>query len=84
LTFLFDSHKARLCRAVTTVADAGLMISAIAIAHGATLVTGNLRHYNHLDGLPLENLIRPLAASAAAEPETGQAPTAADSPHQDD
>ena len=69
---------------MTTVADAGLMIStiAIAIAHGATL--GNLRHYNHLDGLPLENWIRPLAASAAAEPETGQAPTAADSPHQDD
>jgi hypothetical protein len=47
-------------------------------------VTGNLRHYNRLDGLPLENWIRPPPASAAAEPETGQAPTAADSPHQDD
>jgi hypothetical protein len=55
-----------------------------AIAFGATLVTGNLRHYNRVDGLPLEDWIRPLAASAAAEPETGQAPTAADSPHQDD
>ena len=39
-----------------------------ASAFGATLVTGNLRHYNRVDGLPLEDWVRPLAASAAAEP----------------
>jgi hypothetical protein len=60
------------------------MIAAIAVAQGATLATGNLRHYNRIDGLSLEDWIRPLAASAAAEPETGQAPTAVDSPPQDD
>jgi len=43
-----------------------------AIAFGATLVMGNLRHYNRVDGLLLEDWIRSLAASAAAEPETGQ------------
>lgn len=79
--FLFGSQKARLRRAAITVADADLMIAAIAIVHGAMLVTGNLRHYNRIDGLSLEDWIRPPPASAVAEPETGQAPTAANIRH---
>ncbi len=41
---LFGSHKARLRRGGASVADADLMIASIALAHGATLVTGNTRH----------------------------------------
>ena len=70
--------------AVATTRDADLMIAAVTIARGATLVTDNLRYYNRIDGLPLEDWIRPPPASAAVEPETGRAPTAADSlPHDD-
>jgi tRNA(fMet)-specific endonuclease VapC len=54
---LFGYHKARLRAAGTTVADADLMIAAIALAHGATLVTGNTRHYEGFEGLRLEDWI---------------------------
>lgn len=33
------------------------MIAAIALAHGATLVTGNTRHYDRFEGLRLEDWI---------------------------
>jgi len=55
---LYGRHKARLRRSGMTVADADLMIAAIILAQGATLVTGNARHYDRLDGLRLEDWIR--------------------------
>jgi tRNA(fMet)-specific endonuclease VapC len=56
---LFGQHKARLRRSGATVADADLMIAAISLAHGATLVTGNSRHHDRFEGLSLEDWIRP-------------------------
>ncbi len=55
---LFGRHKARLRRSGASVADADLMIAAIALAQGATLVTGNTRHYERFEGLNLEDWIR--------------------------
>lgn len=57
--FLFGQHKARLRALGQTVADADLMIAAITLAHGATLVTGNTRHYERFTGLRLEDWMRP-------------------------
>ena len=57
---LFGHHKARLRRSGASVADADLMIAAIALAQGATLVAGNTRHYDRFEGLPLEDWIREL------------------------
>ena len=69
----FGLHKARLRRAGTSVADADLMIAAIALAQGASLVTGNARHFERFEGLTLEDWIReppsPAAASNEAEPQ---------------
>ena len=56
---LFGRNKARLRRAGNTVADADLMIAAVAQSHGAILVTGNTRHYTRVEGLRLEDWIRP-------------------------
>ncbi len=56
---LYGQHKARLRRAGASVADADLLIAAIALAQGATLVTGNnTRHYQRFEGLLLEDWIR--------------------------
>lgn len=55
---LFGRHKAMLKQAGNIVADADLMISAIALAQGATLVTGNTRHYERIPHLLIENWIR--------------------------
>ena len=46
---LFGRNKARLRRAGNILADADLMIAAITQAHGATLVTGNARHYQRIN-----------------------------------
>ncbi len=54
----FGRNKAKLRRAGTMVADADLMIAAITQAQGATLVTGNTRHYERIEGLLLEDWIR--------------------------
>ncbi len=55
---LYGHHKARLRGLGMTVADADLMIAAIALAQGATLVTGNTRHYDRFKGLRMEDWIR--------------------------
>jgi tRNA(fMet)-specific endonuclease VapC len=57
---LFGRHKAHLRRTGATVADADLMIAALAMAQGAVLVTGNARHYERFEGLPLEDWMREL------------------------
>jgi tRNA(fMet)-specific endonuclease VapC len=54
----FGPIKARLERAGQMLADADLFIASIALANGASVVTGNRRHYERIEGLRLEDWIR--------------------------
>ena len=54
----FGRHKAMLERAGRRVADADLLICAIALAHCASVVTGNRKHYERIEGLRTEDWIR--------------------------
>ncbi len=54
----FGRWKARLERAGMRVADADLLIAAIALAHGASVVTGNRKHYERIESLRIEDWIR--------------------------
>ena len=56
---LFGEVKSRLAASGQVVADADLFIAAIAISHGATLVTGNRKHYARITGLVVEDWLRP-------------------------
>ena len=51
----FGLFKADLEKAGRGLADADMMIGAIARAHSAVVVTGNTRHFDRIDGLTLEN-----------------------------
>lgn len=51
----FGGLKARLERTGRTLADADLLIAAIALAQQAVLVTGNRRHYERIPGLRMED-----------------------------
>ena len=42
----------------TPIGDADLRIGAIALSRGLTVVTGNVRHFQRLPGLPLENWLK--------------------------
>ncbi len=55
---IFGEVKARLAAAGQIVADADLFIASIALSRGATLVTGNLKHYERIVGLGLEDWLR--------------------------
>ena len=54
----FGEIKAALQREGGSLPDANLFIAAIALARGATLVTGDTRHFERLPGIILENWIR--------------------------
>ena len=54
----FGRIKAALERQGNRVADADLFIAAIALAQGATLITGNLRHYERMPELLVEDWMR--------------------------
>lgn len=54
----FGRLKANLERAGNRVADADLLIAAIALARGAGLITGNRRHYERIPELGIEDWIR--------------------------
>ena len=54
----FGRLKADLERAGTLLADADLLIAAIALARSAGLVTGNRRHYERIPELSIEDWIR--------------------------
>lgn len=54
----FGRRKANLERAGMRLPDADLLIAAIALAHGASLITGNRKHYEHIEGLRTEDWIR--------------------------
>jgi len=54
----FGRLKADLGRAGNMLADADLLIAAITRARRASLVTGNLRHYERITDLRIEDWIR--------------------------
>jgi len=61
--FTFDTESARvygdvraqLERAGTPIGDSDTRIAAIALANGLTVVTGNVRHFERVAGLEIEN-----------------------------
>lgn len=55
----FGFAKALLQRAGLPLADADLIIASVAIAEGATVVTGNTRHFGRLPGVQIEDWSRP-------------------------
>ena len=55
---VFGDLKAGLSRSGQLIADADLLIAAITLTSGASLVTGNLRHYVRIPGLVIEDWIR--------------------------
>lgn len=57
-TQIFGEAKALLERQGRRLADADLLIGAIAAARQATVVTGNRRHYERIPGVAVENWIR--------------------------
>jgi tRNA(fMet)-specific endonuclease VapC len=55
---VFGESKALLERKGQRLADAALLIGAIAVVRQATVVTGNRRHYERIPGVPVEDWIR--------------------------
>ena len=51
----FGEIKASLEQKGTRLADADIIIASTAIEEGLSLVTGNVRHYNRIEGLAIEN-----------------------------
>ncbi len=54
----FGALKAKLERRGEGLADADLLIASISLARGAVLVTGNVRHYDRISELSIEDWIR--------------------------
>lgn len=57
-TQIFGEAKALLERRGRRLADADLLIGAIAASRQATVVTGNRRHYDRIPGVKVEDWIR--------------------------
>jgi tRNA(fMet)-specific endonuclease VapC len=55
---IFGEAKALLEKHGQRLADADLLIGAIAAARGAVVVTGNKKHYTRIPGVALEDWIR--------------------------
>ena len=51
----FGEIKAELQKTGELLPDADLLIAATALDAGAVLVTGNIKHFSRITGLPLEN-----------------------------
>ncbi len=56
---LYGEIRAGLARAGTPIGDSDIRIAAIALAHGLTVVTGNVRHFSRVPELLVENWFRP-------------------------
>lgn len=54
----FGEFRAHLERKGERLADADLIIASTALAHGATLITGNEKHMRRIPGLRVQNWIR--------------------------
>lgn len=52
---IYGGLRADLERAGTPIGDADMRIAAIALAHELTVVTGNVRHFERVRDLPVEN-----------------------------
>jgi tRNA(fMet)-specific endonuclease VapC len=52
---VYGELRAELERAGTPIGDAGVRIAAIALANGLIVVTANVRHFQRVSGLPVEN-----------------------------
>ena len=52
---IYAQVRADLERRGTPLDEADLRIAAIALAHGHTVVTGNVRHFGRVPDLPVEN-----------------------------
>ena len=55
---IFASEKARLKKAGRPVDDFDLLIGASAIANDLVLVTNNIKHFERLEGIQIENWIK--------------------------
>lgn len=55
---IFGEAKALLERQGKRLADADLLIGAVAASRGATVVTGNRRHYERIPGVTVEDWMR--------------------------
>jgi tRNA(fMet)-specific endonuclease VapC len=53
--YQYGEVRAQLERQGTPIGEADLRIAAIALAHGFTVVTGNVRHFQRVPGLSVEN-----------------------------
>jgi tRNA(fMet)-specific endonuclease VapC len=53
--FHYAQIRADLERAGTPIGEADTRIAAIARANNLTVVTGNIRHFERVEGLPVEN-----------------------------
>lgn len=56
---VFGEVKTTLARRGAIVADADLLIASVAISRGATVVTGNRKHFERIPGVVLEDWLRP-------------------------
>ena len=54
----FGQLKASLEKRGERLADADLLIAATALEHNLTLVTGNLKHFQRVQGLKMESWIK--------------------------
>ena len=54
----YGETRAELERLGTPLGDADLRIGSIALARGLTVVTGNLRHFQRIPGLAVENWLQ--------------------------
>lgn len=55
---VFGTVKATLSRGGVLVADADLFIAAVAISRGATVITGNRKHFERIPGVVIEDWLR--------------------------
>lgn len=53
--YRYGEVRAELKRKETPIGDPDTRIAAIALAHGLTVVTGNVRHFEMVPGLAVEN-----------------------------
>lgn len=53
--YYYGEVRAQLARQGTLLGEADLRIAAIALAQGFTVVTGNVRHFQRVPGLAVEN-----------------------------
>ena len=53
-SFVFAQEKARLKKLGVMIADMDLMIASITVANGYALVSNNLKHFERIEGLKVE------------------------------